>query len=792
MSEPLTLVRDPDREQSLMGGLLEAFSQAATRDAFLDHVAGSLIDQLGGDVAGFVRQRGGRWIAESWRGAAGNTANLPGPPEDVVSEAIDRNEVVVDESWCVAPLAIAGRFFQPGRPRKGAPRDMSSREPGETPDVESEPTGNSSPGGGATAAGNNLPPATGNRVHLADDETGDATESEGWSEPENSAMESADSALELATSALVVRVPRRPGGAPPHDPRPAMGSAAAFVASAIPQIEIRNRHAKRIRELRRVLRAAAVWQRMENDADLLRSIADTACELLRCERASIFLWDRQRGRLIGRPALGVAKGSLEVDDRSGIVGEVLRAAEPRFWIAGGDDESRVNRDVDRQTDFETRSLLAVPMFAGDSAATAHAENDSGGAGRGTTATTPPRRQDVPRRPDTPRRKDAPHRHDVIGVFEALNRVDTNDGEPGFGRRHAVLLADLATHAAAAIESLRKRQSLTESRDRLVDDAARATQLIGRHRSMQAVRDTASKVAKTDLTLLVLGKNGTGKEVLARHIHFESDRRHGPFVAVNCAALVESLMESELFGHEKGAFTDAQQTHTGKFELASGGTLFLDEVGDMSPGGQAKLLRVLEEKVVVRVGGSTPIPVDVRVIAATNQPLQELVTDKRFREDLFFRLNVVSLTLPPLSERGDDVINLADHFLEQFCHQIGRRVPEWTPDAIEKLRSHRWPGNVRELRNTIERVCYLSSGDQIDVGDLMLSDPLPRVDGTPAPSVEQGAVQLNEATRRFQVGHIDRAIDACQGNMTDAAARLGLHRSNLYRKMRQLGMSTSDG
>ena len=576
-----------------------------------------------------------------------------------------------------------------------------------------------------------------------------------------------------------------------------MASAAAFVASAIPQIEIRNRQAKRIRELRRVLRAAVVWQRMENDADLLRAIADTACELLRCERASIFLWDRHRGRLIGRPALGVAEGSLEVDDRSGVVGEVLRAAEPRFWNAGGDDESRVNRTVDRQTDFETRSLLAVPMFAGDPGFSGDSCNfdpaggGSGSKGRGSTSAGSVRRQ------DGPRRQEAPGRPEVIGVFEVLNRTDTGAGEVGFGRRHAVLLADLATHAAAAIDSLRKRQSLTETRDRLVDDAARATPLIGRHRSMQAVRETASKVAKTDLTVLVLGKNGTGKEVLARHIHFESDRRSGPFVAVNCAALVESLMESELFGHEKGAFTDAQQTHTGKFELANGGTLFLDEVGDMSPGGQAKLLRVLEEKIVVRVGGSQPIPVDVRVIAATNQPLQELVTEKRFREDLFFRLNVVSMTLPPLSDRGDDVINLADHFLEQFCHQIGRRVPEWTPDAIEKLRSHRWPGNVRELRNTIERVCYLSSGDQVDVGDLMLSDPPPRRDGAGTPTADSGVaqldvVQLNEATRRFQVGHIDRAIDACQGNMTDAAARLGLHRSNLYRKMRQLGMSTSDG
>jgi DNA-binding NtrC family response regulator len=350
---------------------------------------------------------------------------------------------------------------------------------------------------------------------------------------------------------------------------------------------------------------------------------------------------------------------------------------------------------------------------------------------------------------------------------------------------------LATHASVAIETQKTRKTLTESRDRLVDDAASATQFIGDHSTVEVVRDSANKVARTDLTVLVLGQNGTGKEVLARYIHYQSQRRSGPFIAVNCAALVESLLESELFGHEKGAFTDANQTRIGKFELASGGTLFLDEVGDMSPGGQAKLLRVLEEKVVVRVGGSKTIPVDVRVIAATNQPLEELISQKRFRQDLFFRLNVVSLTLPPLHQRGDDILTLADHFFEEFCYQIGRQVPRLDSSARQALLSHPWPGNIRELRNTIERVCYLTGGDSISAGDLML-------DSSPAARVSRGATAsaitlpvLADATRQFQVQHIEAAIEACRGNMTDAAARLGLHRSNLYRKMRQLGMSGSD-
>jgi len=352
-----------------------------------------------------------------------------------------------------------------------------------------------------------------------------------------------------------------------------------------------------------------------------------------------------------------------------------------------------------------------------------------------------------------------------------------------------VLNDLATHASVAIQSLHERQRLTKNRDRLVEDAAAASPLIGSHASIEAVRRRANKIAKTDLSVLILGRNGTGKEVLARHIHFESERRNGPFIAVNCAALVETLLESELFGHEKGAFTDANQTRVGKFELASGGTLFLDEIGDMSPSGQAKLLRVLEEKVVVRVGGSQTIPVDVRVIAATNQPLEELIEERRFREDLFFRLNVVALTLPPLSERGDDIIELTKHFLEQFCYQIGRAVPTLQPSALAALRRHRWPGNIRELRNTVERICYLCSEDEISADDLMLSGAIGN-SGSSATVVAQSN-DLATATKAFQVDHITRAIAHCNGNMTEAAEQLGLHRSNLYRKMRQLGMQTGE-
>lgn len=500
-----------------------------------------------------------------------------------------------------------------------------------------------------------------------------------------------------------------------------------------------------------MLQHAAIWQQLDDDESLLESIAQCACAVLHCERASIFLWDKPRHRLIGRPAIGIEGGVLEVEDDAGIVGEVLQSGEPRWWSAGGIDGERVNRRIDQAQNFRTRSLLAVPLFN--------------------------------------------TRDQIIGVFEAINVKEGDHRKGAFDSADVRTLSELALHAAVAIDAQRARVSLTRTRDRLVSQAADSSRLIGDHDLIRDLRTNATKVAPTDLSVLILGKNGTGKEVLAQHIHYQSERRNGPFVAVNCAALVESLLESELFGHEKGAFTDAAGTRQGKFELANGGTLFLDEVGDMSPGGQAKLLRVLEERVVIRVGGSQTIPVDVRVIAATNQPLQEMIATQRFREDLFFRLNVVSLTLPPLRSRGNDVLLLAEHFLKHFCEKIGRVLPKLDATAQRAILSHSWPGNVRELRNTIERLCYLTTGQTVGAKDLMLQnagdDESRNASMVGAMLLEDHEPNLNEATRVFQIEHIESVIAACGGNMTEAASKLGVHRSNLYRKMRQLGMPTSE-
>jgi len=247
------------------------------------------------------------------------------------------------------------------------------------------------------------------------------------------------------------------------------------------------------------------------------------------------------------------------------------------------------------------------------------------------------------------------------------------------------------------------------------------------------------------------------------------------------------LESELFGHEKGAFTDAHEARPGKFELASGGTLFLDEIGEMSLSGQAKLLRVIEEKVVVRVGGSRPIHTDARVVAATNKNLAQRVREGAFREDLFFRLNVVTLELPPLRERGEDILLLAEHFLRDFCVKARRKAPKFSAAARKRLLAHSWPGNVRELRNLMERLAYLSQGDKIDADELAFI----LAPNAQTPAISSMDLPLTEATRQFQVEYISKHIEAARGNMTDAAARLGLHRSNLYRKMRQLEMKTGD-
>jgi DNA-binding NtrC family response regulator len=303
-------------------------------------------------------------------------------------------------------------------------------------------------------------------------------------------------------------------------------------------------------------------------------------------------------------------------------------------------------------------------------------------------------------------------------------------------------------------------------------------MVSKSSAMQAVFELARVAARANSTILVLGESGTGKEVMARAIHAESPRAEGPFVAVSCAALTESLLESELFGHEKGAFTGAVARRKGNFEAANGGTLFLDEVGDITPKLQLELLRVLEERKFQRVGGTEPIEVDVRIIAATNRDLKKAVAEGKFREDLFYRLNVIPVTLPPLRERREDLPLLVESLLEQLAIEMKRPIDGISSEAMAAVMAHDWPGNVRELRNVLERGAVVCTGTRLQLADLGMGAAAAQ----PGHSMSSAAVpaSLEEVERR----HIAGVLEHTGGNVSQAARILGIDRVTLYSKMKK--------
>jgi two-component system nitrogen regulation response regulator NtrX len=311
------------------------------------------------------------------------------------------------------------------------------------------------------------------------------------------------------------------------------------------------------------------------------------------------------------------------------------------------------------------------------------------------------------------------------------------------------------------------------------------QMVGESYVLRQLLEQVAMAAPTNGRVLIHGENGTGKELVARSIHMRSRRTKGPFIEVNCAAIPEELIESELFGHMKGAFTGAVADRRGKFELADGGTLFLDEIADMSVKTQAKVLRALQEQIVEPVGGQSKVKVDVRVIAATNKDLPGEIRAGRFREDLYFRLNVIPIFVPPLRDRGDDIELLADHFMAEFAREYGRRPKRLDSGAATGLRSYRWPGNVRELRNVIERLMIMVPGDTIALSDLAFlgSGSVAAVETPGAPPL-----LLHEARERFERDYILRALAAQNGNISRTADALGVERSNLYRKMKAFGIA----
>ena len=340
-------------------------------------------------------------------------------------------------------------------------------------------------------------------------------------------------------------------------------------------------------------------------------------------------------------------------------------------------------------------------------------------------------------------------------------------------------------------ALRQRRLEVENRALRARVDAQHT-MIGDGYAMMKLREQVAMAAPTNGRVLIFGENGTGKELVARSIHQLSRRRATPFIEVNCAAIPEDLIESELFGHVRGAFTGAVADRRGKFEAAHGGTIFLDEIADMSLKTQAKVLRVLQEQVMEAVGGSSRIRVDARVLAATNKDLTAEIRAGRFREDLYFRLNVVPIFVPPLRDRQEDIPLLADHFMAMLAREYGRRPKIFEADAIIALRQYVWPGNVRELRNLVERLMIMVPGDRISSRDLSFLDQglTPRSDAPAAVAKPAVGAPLHEARDRFERDYIVRALAARQGNISRTADLLGIERSNLYRKMRGFGIAPS--
>jgi transcriptional regulator with GAF, ATPase, and Fis domain len=359
-------------------------------------------------------------------------------------------------------------------------------------------------------------------------------------------------------------------------------------------------------------------------------------------------------------------------------------------------------------------------------------------------------------------------------------LDLPEPNARFDERHLDLLTAAAGIASAALSNARLLEWLRAEKERI--EAALDSGMVGESLPMREAGRLLARAAPTDSTVLLLGESGTGKEVAARALHRGSRRAARPFIPLNCATLTETLLENELFGHEKGAFTGAVDRKPGKIEAAEGGTLFLDEVGELPPALQAKLLRVLQEREYERVGGTRTLKADVRVVAATNRDLEKAMREGRFREDLFYRLNVITLTLPPLRDRPEDIPLLASHFAAHFSRRLGRRTAGFTPEARACLQRYSWPGNVRELMNAVERALVLGEGEIIRPEDL------PETILEASPLASAGPVSAyHESVNAFKRRLILDALDQAGGNVTKAAERLDLNPTYLHRLMRNLDL-----
>lgn len=482
-------------------------------------------------------------------------------------------------------------------------------------------------------------------------------------------------------------------------------------------------------------REISTWLHSVLDPDqLLELIIDTATRMMAAKASSLLLLDEKTQKLYFKVATG-EKGKevrqFEVNLGEGISGYVAETGEP-LLIPDVSKDPRWDKRISEYIGFNTVSIACVPMKVDDK---------------------------------------------IIGVVEI---IDKEDGTP-LKEEDVKILSVIADMASMAISNAQEiNQVKRENRD-LKEELGSKYQIIGESKKLNTVIYDALKVANSKTTTLILGESGTGKELLARLIHHAGPRKSMPMIVLNCAALPETLLEDELFGHEKGAFTGATARKIGKFELADRGTIFLDEIAEMSPGMQAKLLQVLQEGVFYRVGGVEPITVDVRVIAATNRDIIKEIEKERFREDLYYRLNVVQLQMPPLRDRKEDIPLLADYFLNLFGTETGFQNMKISKTAMEKIMDYDWPGNVRELRNAVERAVVMGNKSEILPEDLPIGGS-----EREQPGLEVG-LSLKEALDKFKREFIRINLEHSGGNRSKAAKVMKIQRTYLSRLISQYNL-----
>ncbi len=485
-----------------------------------------------------------------------------------------------------------------------------------------------------------------------------------------------------------------------------------------------------------------ICQKINSEKDLatdLDLIVREATKLMEADRSSIFLLDREKKMLWSQVSLG--SEAIQFDARLGLAGIVVMTGQT-ISVADAYEDPRFYKGIDEKTGFHTRSVLAVPLRN--------------------------------------------HEGEIIGAFEAMNKR-----HGPFTHEDEELLIALAAQAAVAIETAQLFHELRRHRDQLLVESTQlwkelkgslSTQnIIGTSGKIQQVVRQIEQMSHSTVDTLITGESGTGKELVAKAIHYNSPRGRKPLVALNCAALPETLVESELFGIEKGVATGVEQ-RIGKFEEANGGTLFLDEIGDLSHTAQAKILRVLQERAVEHLGGRKTIPVDVRILAATNKNLAEEMRKGNFRQDLYYRLRVIHIHLPPLREIPQDIPLLANKFLAKHCQEMKRGPMTFSPSALRCLETYTWPGNVRELENEMKRVVVTARRKAITEEDL--SEPIRIQSAETMRSVSLRARSLKETVEKLERDLIRNALQTSQQNQLQAATALGLSRQGLIKKMKR--------